>query len=131
MGDENAPNYGIRVESGGGGSEVKFAYADPPYIGQAQRHYSADPLCAEVDHAALIQRLVRDFPDGWALSASSSSLGQIIPILNTYVPPGWRIAVWCKSFCAFKRNVRALLRMGARHLLRGSQPDEWLPRFDP
>ena len=30
---------------------MKFAYADPPYIGQAKRHYSHDPLCAEVDHA--------------------------------------------------------------------------------
>ena len=88
------------------GDVMKFAYADPPYIGQAQRHYSADPLCAEVDHAVLIQRLVREFPDGWALSASSSSLSQIIPMLNAYAPPGWRIAVWCKSFCAFKRNVR-------------------------
>ena len=81
---------------------MKFAYADPPYIGQAKRHYSHDPLCAEVDHAELIERLCREFPDGWALSASSSSLNQIIPIL----PKGFRIAVWCKSFCAFKRNVR-------------------------
>jgi len=88
------------------GASMKFAYADPPYIGQAQRHYSADPLCAEVDHTELVQRLVRDFPDGWALSASSSSLDRIIPILNQHCPPGWRIAVWCKSFCAFKRNVR-------------------------
>lgn len=81
---------------------MKFAYADPPYIGQAKRHYSADPLCAEVDHAELIGRLVREFPDGWALSASAPSLGQILPLC----PPGYRIAVWCKSFCAFKRNVR-------------------------
>jgi len=81
---------------------MRFAYADPPYIGQAKRHYSADPLCAEVDHAELIQRLCRKFPDGWALSASSPSLGQILPLL----PPGYRIAAWCKSFCAFKRNVR-------------------------
>jgi hypothetical protein len=27
---------------------MKFAYADPPYIGQARRHYSHDPNCAEV-----------------------------------------------------------------------------------
>lgn len=81
---------------------MKFAYADPPYIGQAKRHYSHDPLCAEVDHAELIQRLCREFPDGWALSASAPSLGLIL----TLCPPGYRIAVWCKSFCAFKRNVR-------------------------
>lgn len=81
---------------------MRFAYADPPYIGQAKRHYSADPLCAEVDHRELIDRLVADFPDGWALSASTPSLAVILPMC----PAGWRMGAWCKSFCAFKRNVR-------------------------
>jgi len=58
---------------------VRFAYADPPYIGQALRHYSADPQCAEVDHLELI-----------------------LPAC----PRGYRVGVWVKSFCAFKRNVR-------------------------
>lgn len=80
---------------------MTFAYADPPYIGQAKRHYSADPLCAEVDHKELIEQLVSYFPDGWALSASAPSLGIILPLC-----PPVRIGVWCKSFCAFKRNVR-------------------------
>ncbi len=81
---------------------MKFAYCDPPYIGQAKRHYSHDPLCAEVDHVELIARLTREFPDGWALSASAPSLATILPLC----PAGYRVAVWCKSFCAFKRNVR-------------------------
>ncbi len=81
---------------------MRFAYADPPYIGQAKRHYSHDPQCAEVDHADLISRMVREFPDGWALSASAPSLRVILPLLHE----GYRIGVWCKSFCAFKRNVR-------------------------
>ncbi len=81
---------------------MRFAYADPPYIGQAKKHYSHDPLCAEVDHADLIAKLMVEFPDGWALSASSPSLGIILPLC----PTGYRIAAWCKSFCAFKRNVR-------------------------
>lgn len=85
---------------------MRFAYADPPYIGQAKRHYSHDPNCAEVDHSELIERLVREFPDGWALSASAPSLDTIIPILNALCPPGWRIGIWVKTFCAFKRNVR-------------------------
>lgn len=75
-----------------------FAYADPPYIGQAKRHYN----CEEVDHQLLIEMLCEGFPDGWALSASAPSLGIILPMC----PKGYRIAVWCKSFCAFKRNVR-------------------------
>lgn len=77
---------------------MRFAYADPPYIGQAKRHYN----CAEIDHAELIRRLCRDFPDGWALSASSPSLLHILPLC----PPDIRIAAWVKSFCAFKRGVR-------------------------
>lgn len=84
---------------------MRFAYADPPYIGQAKRYYSHDPNCAEVDHDRLVDMLMLDFPDGWALSASSSSLRVIIPILN-FRAEGWRMAVWVKTFCAFKRNVR-------------------------
>lgn len=77
---------------------MRFAYADPPYIGQAKRHYG----CAEIDHSLLIASLCADFPDGWALSASSPTIGEILPLC----PPGYRVAAWCKSFCAFKRNVR-------------------------
>lgn len=81
---------------------MKFAYADPPYIGQAKRYYSHDQQCAEVDHRLLIERLQDEFPDGWALSASSPSLREIHPL----TPADTRIAVWVKSFCAFKRGVR-------------------------
>ena len=77
---------------------MRFAYADPPYIGQAKRHYD----CAEVCHATLIARLIVEFPDGWALSCSSPSLKQILPLC----PPDARIGAWVKSFCAFKRGVR-------------------------
>src|SRR5436853_57781 len=77
---------------------MKFAYADPPYIGQAKRHYD----CAEIDHQWLIDSLCSDYPDGWALSASSPSLKTILPMC----PPDVRIAAWCKNFCAFKKGVR-------------------------
>ena len=75
-----------------------FAYADPPYIGQAKRHYEG----FEVDHGALIDYLQSDFPDGWALSCSSPSLRLILPECPTDI----RIASWVKPFCAFKRGVR-------------------------
>lgn len=77
---------------------MKFAYADPPYIGQAKRHYQ----CDEIDHKDLVECLVAEFPDGWALSASSPSLEYLLPLC----PRGYRVGVWCKDFCAFKRNVR-------------------------
>ncbi len=77
---------------------MTFAYADPPYIGQAKRLYG----CAEIDHAALIAILQDEFPDGWALSASSPSLRQLLPLC----PADVRVAAWVKSFCAFKKGVR-------------------------
>lgn len=79
---------------------MKAAYADPPYIGQAKRHYSHDPRCAEVDHAELIARLDRDY-DAWALSLSTPSLQQILALC----PPDVRVAAWVKPFAVFKPNV--------------------------
>lgn len=87
---------------------MTFAYADPPYIGQARRHYD----CPEIDHVALIVQLFTDYPDGWALSCSSPSLSTILEICTRNLAcfpelrPEVRIAAWCKSFCAFKRGVR-------------------------
>lgn len=97
---------------------MRFAYADPPYIGQAKRHYQ----CAEVDHAVLCAKLILEYPDGWALSCSSSSLGQILPLLKG---EKYRVGAWCKSFCAFKRNVRPayawepVIFMGGRNPVNG------------
>lgn len=48
---------------------MRVAYADPPYIGQSAKHYRNHPdYAGEVDHLALIDRLVSEYPDGWALS---------------------------------------------------------------
>lgn len=84
------------------GVRVKFAYADPPYIGMAKKHYSADPLCAEVDHAELIDRLCRDYPDGWALSCHTPSLRILLPLC----PLDVRVGAWVKPFHVFKKGVR-------------------------
>src|ERR1035438_4267408 len=80
---------------------MKFAYADPPYIGQAKKHYSHDSQCAEVYHPQLIQRLSLEFPDGWVLSLSSPSLQRIL----SWCPSDVRIGAWVKPFCSFKPNV--------------------------
>lgn len=76
---------------------MKIAYADPPYIGQAKKHYNSE----EVDHEALIQRLVSEFPDGWALSCSSPSLRLLLPLC----PEKVRVMAWVKPFAFFKPNV--------------------------
>lgn len=83
---------------------MKFAYADPPYIGQAKRHYGKDPsgiAAEEVDHAALIVSLELQYPDGWALSLSSPSLREILPLC----PARARVMVWVKPFASFKPGV--------------------------
>ncbi len=76
---------------------VRFAYADPPYVGQAHRY----PEKTEVDQIALVSRLTADYPDGWALSLSSPSLRMILPACPTDV----RVMAWVKPFAAFKPNV--------------------------
>lgn len=77
---------------------MRFAYADPPYIGQAKRHYGNN--AREVNHPLLIEWLTRDF-DAWALSCSSSTLKMILPMC----PDGVRVMAWVKPFCSFKPNV--------------------------
>ncbi len=64
---------------------IRCAYADPPYPGQAKRHYgkNGDPFeddVEEVDHAELIEGLERDFPDGWALSTSVPALEYVLSL---------------------------------------------------
>jgi hypothetical protein len=52
-------------------------------------------------HRALVERLQDEFPDGWALSASSPSLRTILPLC----PEHARVMAWVKPFAAFKPNV--------------------------
>jgi len=75
---------------------MRFAYADPPYPGLARKYYGTD----EVDHGELVARLVREFPDGWALSTSSKALRDVLPLC----PPDVRIAAWVRGA---RRNWRA------------------------
>lgn len=108
---------------------MKFAYADPPYIGQAKKHYSHDIRCAEVDHAALITNLLINYPDGWALSCSSPSLPQILRLC----PGDVRIMAWVKPFCAFKANVNpayawepVIVRGGRRRTRQQPTVRDWV-----
>jgi hypothetical protein len=86
---------------------VRFCYADPPYIGQAKRHYgkeaaAAGRVASEVDHLALVASLMEY--DGWALSASSPSI--LGPGgLAAMMPEGTRMGAWVKPFASFKKGV--------------------------
>lgn len=86
---------------------MRFAYADPPYLdccGLYDHHHGDDGLCWDdlTTHKLLVERLVDGFPDGWAMSLSSTSLQRILPLCPTDV----RVSAWCKTFSAFKKGVR-------------------------
>lgn len=76
------------------GSPLRMAYADPPYPGMARRYYGGHPdFAGEVDHRSLVQRLVTEFPDGWALSTSAAALRDVL----ASCPAGVRVAAWARG----------------------------------
>ena len=90
---------------------MRFAYADPPYLGQCSR-YGHDHQgrwdgtgggCWDepAQQHSLVAFLVEQFPDGWALSLSTPSLRSILP----ECPPDVRVMAWVKPFAVFKPNV--------------------------
>lgn len=79
---------------------MRFAYADPPYLGQGVKHYGDlhaeagdcdDPLW----HKALIERLCDEFPDGWALSLHTPSLKTMLNFCPDDVPIGYAWEATC------------------------------------
>ena len=93
---------------------MRFAYADPPYPGRA-RYY---PERTEVDHQALVERLVAEFPDGWALSTSAEALQQVLALC----PGGVRVCAWQRAVrpARSRRPISAwepLVVHGGRELL--------------
>ena len=68
---------------------MRFAYADPPYPGKAGYY----PEQAEVDHGALVERLVAEFEDGWALSTSAEALQEVLALC----PAGVRVCAWQRA----------------------------------
>jgi hypothetical protein len=66
-----------------------FAYADPPYPGKASLY----PEKTEVDHASLLERLTKNYPDGWALSTSSEALRDVLSLLPR----------WSQDLCVVQR----------------------------
>lgn len=108
---------------------MRFAYADPPYIGQAQRHYGDDERAAEVNHRLLVAYL-QEF-DGWALSCSASSLREVLLLC----PESTRVLAWVKPWCSWKPGIwpayawEPVLIGGGRKVERDRErltPRDWL-----
>lgn len=97
---------------------MRFAYADPPYPGQAKRWYGDHPdYAGEVDHAGLIARLGREYPDGWALSTSAAALRQVLMLC----PPDIEIAVWHVTNASYQGRGNKLWRSWEAVLFRGGR----------
>lgn len=78
---------------------MRFAYADPPYLGCGKSHYGEHhPEAALWDeqetHAELVKQLVDEYTDGWALSCNPRDLVWLLPLC----PEDVRIAAWCKTW---------------------------------
>jgi hypothetical protein len=109
---------------------MKFAYADPPYYGQGQKLYK-HPEWEDLNwYRAFILELHRRYPDGWAMSASSSSLRVLLPLC----PEDVRIGAWVKPFAVFKPNVNpayawepVLFRGGRRGDRTRATVRDWTP----
>lgn len=84
---------------------MRFAYADPPYFGCGKKYLPFHAEALDWDdlatHRALVDRLVSDFPDGWALSTGSKQLRHILPMC----PDDCRVAAWVKPWAVFFPNV--------------------------
>lgn len=83
---------------------MRFAYADPPYLGCCGSHYDHnhpegdrpfDGLCWDepVTHEILVGWLSEEYPDGWALSCNPRDLAWVLASV-----PDARVAAWCKTW---------------------------------
>lgn len=84
---------------------MKFAYADPPYLGMGKKyksmHSEAEIWDDPQSHKDLVHRLVDEFPDGWVISLSAPSLG----VYLSACPPDVRVGAWTKTFHQIRVNV--------------------------
>lgn len=82
---------------------MRFAYADPPYLGQGKKYARFHPNALEWDDPNRHQMLIDDLKsyDAWALSLSSTSLHTLLPMC----PSDVRVAAWVKPFASFKPGV--------------------------
>lgn len=85
---------------------MRFAFADPPYLGCGRLYAKHHPEAMVWDdpetHRVLIAKLCEEYPDGWALSCHTPSLRVLLPMC----PEDVRIGAWVKPFHAYKKGVR-------------------------
>lgn len=81
---------------------MRIGYADPPYPGMSGFYRDHPDYGGEVDHAALVARLIADY-DGYCLHTASTTLAEVLAHFPAEEP--YRILAWVKPFASFKPNV--------------------------
>ncbi len=81
---------------------MRFAYADPPYMNDAGKYRNHADYAGEVDHAALINQLITEYPDGWVLHLSCKSLQTMLAMC----PSDVRVLAWVKPLSGFLPGIR-------------------------
>ena len=90
---------------------MRFAYADPPYLGCGKKHYAHQhEAAADYDdpstHRQLVVQLRDEFPDGWACSLHTPSIEEYSHICRAVLgPDAVRWGSWVKPFASFKKGV--------------------------
>lgn len=112
---------------------MRFAYADPPYLGCGKRLYGEmHPRALDWDdmgkHVNLIDRLYADFPDGWAYSCNSRDLKWVLEHIRAPIP--YRLCAWCKTFAQIRPTAvqwawEPLVVVGGRPEPKGRTTD-WM-----
>ena len=97
---------------------MRLAYADPPYPGRAHLYRDHPDYAGEVDHAALVERLVGY--DGWALSTSAAALREILPLC----PPDARVLAWTKHTVTV--SWEPVIVRSARPIPHPGGPRDWI-----
>lgn len=76
---------------------MKFAYADPPYYKQGKKlygklHPEAGIWDDKATQISLVEKLLDEYPDGWAMSCNPANLYFLL------ISQDIRIAAWTKTF---------------------------------
>ena len=98
---------------------MRFAYADPPYYTMGKKMYGSLHSEAAIwdekaTHIELIDRLLDEYPDGWAMSCNPANLHWLLANRENI-----RICAWAKTFHQIRGTTNqfaweALLLYGGR-----------------
>jgi hypothetical protein len=87
---------------------MRFAFADPPYLGRAEYYRAHHPEAMIWDdpesHRDLISRLQAEYREGWVLALSERSLRTILPMC----PAEARTAAWISERARFAGKAVAV-----------------------